>query len=855
MFNREAINSVVYRMKKLKLFFSWQSDIKGNHDKIRESLIKACNTIKKEGEYDIEYSESTWDRSGSPVIEKVVMEKAKECDIFVADITPVVTTQKKSIPNPNVMLELGVAKTSLIDEEILLLFTNNIEADKMPFDINHQRMSRFSQSTITDYIRLTAETAAQNPKHTSIFDNNDKFLYYNRNVKKNISSGKYLPNVYIEDREIKQHLRDFVSPYSFCKLVLERCNMIDTYRTNRNRRFIHKEPFTFDVSKFKSIPSEEQLPNFYQRTRELKEYLNEKYNELHNNNADYLWASKYGRQVLHLKYILGKILLITTSAGQGKTNLICDLVDNVLLKRDIPFIFLNGYEINSGDICESFTKSMLPTAKISFDEAIRNLAIYCRYRRSPVILIIDGLNENPNPNMFSRNLEVFLEAVLQYDCVKVIMTCRTEYYAERFSSLDAVFVDRMIKIEDLNKHLHDEERERLLENYFEYFKITIQLSHHVKERLCEDFLLLRIFCESNHGKNLGPVYSINREELFTEYYERMTCNLIKKVREEENYQLSPYRVKTFIMRLAEYMIVNNQFFNVPLSYIEDKFDNDEKKIFMRFLDENILLRKDLTPGAKGLFGRNEVVNFTYDAFRDYLLSSYLSDHVFNNNRQQFFNCINDYTGKEHQLREGITPFLLVHNKNNKNIDANTFLSKLDWYEGVFEKYIWDVSDQVVTDEDIKLINKILRSDSPSYVTRRLIFYGRWSKTKFPKLNIGILLNYLSTLNDETLPLFIEKIWSDKVVKSWDNKEKKTERTLMIESLEQILEEEKICGNKDFHNLFELLLYIAICSKRYAFDVFIKYFMKYKNRDMLDKVFASSKCNMLIIKIEEIRRML
>lgn len=842
-------------MYSLKLFFSWQSDINENHKTIRESLVMACDTIKEEGTYDIKYTESTWERSGSPIIDKVVMEKAKDCDMFVADLTPVAHTQNKSLPNPNVMLELGVAKSCLIDDTILLLYTGNIEASKMPFDINHQRMSRFSKSHITDYVRDMAKTAVMNPKHTSVFDNNDKFLYYDRNVRKNIASGKYLPHVYLENREVKQHLRDFVAPYTFCKLVLERCDMIDTYRTNRNRRLLHKESFVFDIEPFKTIPSEEQLSDFYRRTKELKEYVNNKYNDLHGNNSDYLEYSKYGQQVIHLEYILGKILLVTTSAGQGKTNLICDIVDNVLLKRDIPFVYMNGYEIDSKNIGESFARMMLPTSKASFDESIKGLSTYCKYKRCPVILIIDGLNENPNPEAFSRNLQVFLDAVLQYDCVKVIMTCRTEYYKECFSTFDDAFKDKMIKIEDLNKHFDEDERIRLLDNYLRYFNITAQFKNSVQERLCNDLLLLRIFCEANRNKNLGAVHSIKREELFTEYYDIMTRSLIEKVQNEEGYKLSVYRVKDFITSLIDYMISNGVFFNVPLSYLESKFTNDEQRIFSRFLEENILLRKDLTPDAKGLFGRKEVINFTYDSFRDYLLSAYLTDHVFVNDRNHYEKCISEYTSKGHQLREGLTPFLFVHSKINNNNEVLNFLKTFDWYEYIFEGYIWDVPDDTINTEDIKQVVMLLQSEDPSYVTRRLIFYGRGNEAHFPNLNIRILLDYLSTLDDKALNIFIDKVWSDKPIGKWHRADEKSQRMQMVESIDEVLENNELCSIIHFHNLFELLLYIAICTTGYGFDIFMKYYSKYKNTDLLDRVSKTTHSNKLVIKIEEIRRLI
>ena len=76
--------------------------------------------------------------------------------------------------------------------------------------------------------------------------------------------------------------------------------------------------------------------------------------------------------------------------------------------------------------------------------------------------------------------------------------------------------------------------------------------------------MLRIFCEANHGKSLGHVHSIKREELFTEYYELMTQKLIEKVQNEQHYQLERASIASFMENMASYMISNDSFFNVPL---------------------------------------------------------------------------------------------------------------------------------------------------------------------------------------------------------------------------------------------------------------------------------------------------
>lgn len=844
-------------MHKLKLFFSWQSDTKDNHKTISQALQNACNDIRAEGYYDIMYDESTWYQSGSPVIDSIVVEKARNCDIFVADLTPIKTSGKKDLPNPNVMYELGVAKSNLTDDSILMLYTGNVDVARMPFDINHCRLSKFSTAHITEYIKQMAENAVQHPRHHSLFDEPDKqfFLYCRHNVQQNISSGKYLPNVFLENRDIKQYLRDFVAPYPFAKLLLERCDMIDTYCTNRNRKFKHKDPFVFDVTPYKKFVAEEDLGVFYEGAKLLENYLVEKNKELFDGRNEYsLETSKYGRLTSHIQFILSKLLLITASAGQGKTNLICDLVNNVLLKRRIPFVYLNGYEIDANDIFGSFASIMLPGTNMAFDEVIKNTVTYCKYSRSPIVLIIDGLNENPTPDVFSRNLVVFMEKVLQYNCVKVIMTCRSEYYKEFFTDFDSAYKEHMEKIENLNKQLTEDEQYHLLQNYLKYFNIQADISKDIVEALCDDLLMLRIFCEANKGKSLGRVQDINKEAVFAEYYEIMKCKLVDKVLNEEHYKLEASHIDKFVMSIVQYMVEHKTVFNVPLSHLLQCLPDAEKKIFNRFLDENILLRKDLTPERKGPFARNEVVNFTYDSFRDYLISSYLLDVVEPHNYSEFETLVKEFTSKGHQLREGMTPFLFVHARNSCNYDVVNLIRSLDWYPDVFESFIWDIDDALITPDDIVLIKSILESDNPEYMTNKLIFWGRWNSELYPKLNIHILLEHLAGLNDKFLDEFFELIWPqtiDRSVSYWQ-KEKQSERIKFLDYLKSLLDNNEFTKNSDFHNIYELLLYMTPFSDSRARDIYSEYLNKFENFSMLERVAAECKSDKLKLTIHQIK---
>ena len=71
--------------------------------------------------------------------------------------------------------------------------------------------------------------------------------------------------------------------------------------------------------------------------------MNLKTNELYNgSNESYLNSTKSKRRIEDLSYLISRICLLTGEAGQGKTNFICDYVQNVLLKRHIPFIYIKS---------------------------------------------------------------------------------------------------------------------------------------------------------------------------------------------------------------------------------------------------------------------------------------------------------------------------------------------------------------------------------------------------------------------------------------------------------------------------------------------------------------------------------
>lgn len=102
-------------------------------------------------ECNITYDHSTQNRSGSPDIVSTVHSKINQCDVFIADITPIVSIEsrdddkEKLIPNPNVMEESGFALRAIGENRIIFLMRDDKgRTEDLPFDITHRRINRFN---------------------------------------------------------------------------------------------------------------------------------------------------------------------------------------------------------------------------------------------------------------------------------------------------------------------------------------------------------------------------------------------------------------------------------------------------------------------------------------------------------------------------------------------------------------------------------------------------------------------------------------------------------------------------------------------------------------------------------------
>ena len=652
----------------------------------------------------------------------------------------------------------------------------------------------------------------------------------NRQLQKQISSGKYLPKTFIETGEQKDNLRYLCDSIFYSEKCFEESSILDFRYLNI---FLAKENhslFNFDLTQLKPKNGEITISNSNDLFSKWYEYLIVKQQEVIDikisSNEKSKFEFKFRDRIDDLKFLLAKVALITEAAGQGKTNFLCDFTENFLLKRKIPTVFLTGAEINANDLRQSIIQRVFPDSpNYTFQEFLNILKEICYEGNKFFVLVIDGINENYNSQLLSQNLETFLSEILEYDFIKVVISCRTEYYEQNFLNFEkATFTKTMKKITSLiSRRTDDDIKKKLFHIYFSHFKIEYNgISQEAREQLVENFLLLRIFCETYQSQKLEYIDNIYKEELFEKYYELKSEEINKRLKSNDEFKISGnFDIRNFIQSVVSFMIKENVYVNVPLDNIIA--NAGDKEMYVRFLDENILVKRDIQTDEKGVFTSSEVVNFTFDEFRDFLISRYLVEVLYQKSKEEFTTFLENQITEKSPILEGCSTFLFFVSRRNSDKTLNDILFKQPWFDTVFSSCVFSLKDSQITDDDKKILrDKLINNEKYSgSIIWDLIL--RYDTNYYKNLNIYFLFEILRELTQQQYSeCFISKFSTDR----WGHYGGIKQEDL-VSQIDDIIEDKKSREANYYENLFELLIYMFINNNRWRIqDIYEKYYFRY-----------------------------
>jgi len=569
-------------------------------------------------------------------------------------------------------------------------------------------------------------------------------------INKNKKIAKYVPEIFIEESMYKENLRYFSLPILFINKVVQDLKKLDFHSVNKLLQKENKQDISFAGYADKVEPA-----NYDTAVSSLTKYLKkciadieqiddkryggdsieERYTQGHYLNSSLKWDLKdILSQIGYLDY---RVLLLTRNAGQGKTNFVCDFTENFLLKREICSLFFNA-----ADFCDTpvniLKKYITLDGKYSERYAVEILTQWWNKTKIPVVIVIDGLNENISLPNFENHILQAIKEWQKMPFLKIVMTTRSELLTERFGQLSKDNLGETFSRLDMSGQREEKFKKRIFEGYLKYFDVHIMrdtLLESTYELLANDTLLLRYFCEVNRGKKQVYMYDVYKYTLFESYYKNKK-NEIK----DKKFSGGDLLFDQLVNHICCYMVENKIFNNIPREVLSP----DEILLLDLLLEGDVVFKEDQIV-KKGFLNESiEVLSFTFDEFRDFCITRYLLQKT---DAIKSFPLIWDTVCKENwSILEGVEKYLFFLARTIVP-DILPIIEKYSNFKDMYWNNVWNLEDKDITDQDISLWKK--QFDCKGTYRRRLIEYlwARRNKEYFKRATVDLLFEFLDKIAD------------------------------------------------------------------------------------------------------------
>jgi regulator of RNase E activity RraB len=594
----------------------------------------------------------------------------------------------------------------------------------------------------------------------------DGFLEFsNSKIEVEKNTKKYLPSIFVEPTKAKETTRLFSHPVFFGRKIEDKLRKVDYSRINTYLAKIGIGPLHSSIVSLSDADfprSLEEMNSYLTDRKKLIEQEVERVNPLgpspRKSCPEYKVAPEkealqslfklaiegaasgfeyaYSQALSLIKTTECKIMLITSAAGQGKTNFICDLVENQFGKFEIPSVFIPARELN---------KYSHPNRILAFlsqnrflpkcDEIHAALDLFDQVATAiskPFVIAIDGINEVKDLESFLSELSDFLNSVNQYKFVKIIITCRTEFFESKFASLlDEPFADTILRIKDLKADMSDESLERMLSSYLAHFKIKVRLSDHAADFLKSDLLMMRIFCDLNEGQDKGSISDIYKVKLYESYLYSKGASLPRALKPE---------FLPCLYRLVDNMLSDDRYYNISIG----GYSGHQQQIIDILVSEDIVLRRE--PAEKTLLTMlDETISFTYDELRDFVIALYLVQELAKTDFPKFLEAMQRL--RMRPIFEGVFKYVYLLARQSNKTGILEYCEGDEDFDIHYSIAIATLPHEYQNEDDRRRALDYLDVSRKTEVVRRIgvFLFNRGDNEQ--TLNRGLLLEHINSLSD------------------------------------------------------------------------------------------------------------
>jgi hypothetical protein len=320
--------------------------------------------------------------------------------------------------------------------------------------------------------------------------------------------------------------------------------------------------------------------------------------------------------VANLERSLRPISLIVDRAGGGKTNLLCRLVEQLGDTYPVVFFAAKSIPYPSEEAIAQYLSATYPLGPEPIRVALSTVA----KEQIPILLVIDGINENLDPAAFNAGFKAFVRRYYGAP-VLYLVSCRDiywKYFEDEWWSAHCGFISR----DELYAFTRTEFR-KALSVYLRAYDIDARPVGNAREQLHHP-LLLRFYCEAFKGVSgkptkVGKVEDIRLLDLFDVY----CLKKFKQIKERLGL-ISGDEVFSYLKVIARMMLrMNTRLLSATLvnqTLRKEFFESGSslRSMYVQILDEDILLEQKPTGIQMEM-----VVSFVYDEFMEYVIAKAL----------------------------------------------------------------------------------------------------------------------------------------------------------------------------------------------------------------------------------------
>lgn len=441
----------------------------------------------------------------------------------------------------------------------------------------------------------------------------------NRHTQKQLdyfrNNGKYIENLFVELNSTKEVVRYFIFSSKWKKRIIRKFNLLYENTYGNILRKASKEKMKLHLSFHNSVDTilktiKDQQDLFLNFNKYKKDRFDTEYDET-------LWlielASYQYREELQDMYdycsaIKEHVLMLIGSAGNGKTNLLCN-ISNLIIRLKNPCIFINARDINISCIDYFYNQLCIPRSLKNMNNILFKLEVrYLILRKKKLYVILDAINENDS-TIFQKTIGQLVEMLSKINGVKTIISCRSEYFEDRYKKLFSASLSVAPFIYNIKKTYYTERALRKVHNvYANYFGFTGFISPKVKEQLGTSLILTRIFYEV-YKSSSENVVTLNKFQIYQKY-----INDLEKSTEID--------IEKYLDRITQSMIFRKQFDSTATEDLNLKSDEIEE--LKSLADENLLISRTLKKNENTIIEETtEQWYFVFDELRDFCIAKYI----------------------------------------------------------------------------------------------------------------------------------------------------------------------------------------------------------------------------------------